>query len=120
MGAALGGFGGIAGVGGVCFIIAADLIDIMSTVVTQIMWNNNVLQYLSFIITSLFGSYCFFFGFVFFLFFNLLNFIFNYCLKDLVVYWIICIINKEKMNLKLGNVNLNVGFHFMNIAMKFY
>merc|ERR1712137_949831 len=60
--AAVGGFGGIAGVGGVCLIIAADLVDIASLLFTQIIYSQLFLEYLAFVFVSIIGSYSFFFG----------------------------------------------------------
>jgi len=60
--AAVGGFGGMAGVGGVVFIITADLIDIASTLLYDVIMTLEFLEYSAFVLVSIFGSYFFFFG----------------------------------------------------------
>ena len=62
--ASIGGFGGFAGVGGVALIIAADLMDITSLFVSNLLFNYAFQEYCAFVIVSLLGSYSFFFGLV--------------------------------------------------------
>jgi len=63
--AAFGGFGGFAGVGGVLFLIAADFVDIISTLLGKVVFDLNFLLYIGTVLGSISVTYLFYFGFGF-------------------------------------------------------